>query len=749
VNLGTLIDTPPYSQDRADAASLSKEHVVSAASVIQRAWRASRAETPKHDVTLKGYKEKITTIQKAWRDSKRKRTNTIEALLTDGLRHWPQATLGYPTPEPEPIRSIEPSNNFITSSIHIETDMDPVTRPKLRLFPAAFPPAIVDEWHTAMLPRLERLIERALKESDETISIDLVAIGETQEKARPTIFVTCSSVAKVKAILARRFRYDATTFDLKVRRGKVRRSKMSRSTRRVHPPHRSMMNTESYAADVAVINPYHQQRPLCGASIGAFNGQHLPPVSYGGVILVDDEPVGMTVHHLLDAPSDDESDAGDEFSSPYPKDPVLSSATSTHNPWLMGMGAQPGLELDSDEPSAMWDLVLSDDDDDDDNDDLMKSDDDAESFDFSDSEFESEDENTVGLMSDSTFSSATTGDIEGVRPGSGQEIKITQPAIDDVDEDFFPNEEDRDEEHLMSHELGHVHASSGIRRWKRAGIVHEIDWALLKLNETRLQPFNICQGGRRFCFGSMKPDQRTIASKLEQPVDRRHYAPEEDEYPNGVADADNLGGKNVHCFGRTTGLQGGMINPAMSSVRIYHRKTFSRSWSVAGGFGLGGDSGAWIVENGTHKVVGHVLAWCERNHIAYLCPMEVLLEDIKRTLGAKRIYLPGSTQHTLYATKSGDKSITAGSGASTEVDDLELSVQGLGIVDSAVDMRSALSTAPPSGSSAGVWMRNGRINFPPVNSSSESEKENMPAMRRSMLNVKESRGAGREMTVVP
>jgi hypothetical protein len=122
---------------------------------------------------------------------------------------------------------------------------------------------------------------------------------------------------------------------------------------------------------------------------------------------------------------------------------------------------------------------------------------------------------------------------------------------------------------------------------------------LLKLKETRLQPYNICQGGRRFCIRPMAPDQQQIAKLLQEPVDRRHYSPEEDEYPNGVASADNLGGMNVHCFGRTTGLQGGMINPAMSSVRIYRRKTFSRSWSVAGGFGVGGDSGAWIVQNGT------------------------------------------------------------------------------------------------------------------------------------------------------
>ncbi|KAJ4375866.1 hypothetical protein N0V83_001144 [Neocucurbitaria cava] len=745
---GTLIATPPNSQDRSDTSSLYRERVVTAASTIQRAWRQSRSQprsASQHSITLRDYKEKITVIQKAWRESKQKRTNTIEALLTDGIRHWPQATLGYPTPEPE-VRSIEQSVGCITSSIQIQTDMESIARPKLRLFPVKFAPAIVDEWHTTMLPRLERLIERALKDSDETISIDLVAIGETQEKSRPTIFVTCSSVTKVKTILARRFRYDENVYDLKVRRGKIRRSKMSRSTRRVRPPHRSMMNTDNYNGDMAVMNPYHQPRPLCGASIGAFNnGEHLPPVSYGGVILVDDEPLGMSVHHLLDAPSDDESDIGDESGSPYPNDVILSSATSRSNPWLMGMGAQPGLHLDSDEPAAMWDLELSDDDD-------LKSDDDANSFDFSESEFDSDEESDHEVMTDSTISRATTGDIDGIGPGEGEEIKITQPAIDDVDDDFFPNDEDRDDDHLSSHELGHVHASSGIRRWKRDGVVHEIDWALLKLNEDRLQPYNICQGGRRFCFGPPKPDQREISSKLEQPVNRRHYSPEEDEYPNGVASADSLGGLNVHCFGRTTGLQGGMISSTMSAVRIYRRKTFSRSWSVAGGFGVGGDSGAWIVQNGTHKVIGHVLAWCQRNHIAYLCPMEVLLEDIKRTLGAKRIYLPGSTEQGLYTNKQKDRhSIQAQCRADGEMDDIEMGVQslGLGIVDSAIDMRSHLSPAAHGGSSAGACVRGGRQGLHMLNTSGESDKENLPVLRSRIMKVKERRDGQLEMAVVP
>jgi hypothetical protein len=738
---GTLVATPPDSQDPSDSSSLYKERVVTAASTIQRAWRQSR-NPPSRCTTLQDYKDKITIIQKAWRQTKQKRSNTtVSALVSDGLRHWPQATLGYPTPEPElQSRTVDSSESYVTSSIQIETDVEPIPRPKLRLFPVKFTPEIVNEWHSSMLPRLERLIERALKDSEETVSIDLVAIGEVLEKAKPTVFVTCTSVAKVKAILSRRFRYDEGMYDLKVRRGKIRRSKMSRSSRRTRPPHRSMMNTDSYGADMAVMNPYHQDRPLCGASIGAFNGEHLPPVSYGGVILVDDEPLGMSVHHLLDAPSEDEDDAGEEPDSPFPSDVMLSSAAN--NPWLMGMGAQPDLHLESDEPAGMWDLELSDDED------LRSEDDDADmdSFDFSDSEHESDNESAEGMstihymkaikansiseLADSFVSHATMGDIDGIVPGEGEEIKITQPAIDDVDADFFPNEEDRDDDHLSSHELGHVHASSGIRRWKRDGILHEIDWALLKLREDRLQPYNICQGGRRFCMGSMTPEQRAIASKLEKPVNRRNYTPEEDEYPNGVAPASTLGGMSVHCFGRTTGLQGGMISSVMSAVRIYHRKSFSRSWHVAGGFGTGGDSGAWVVQNSHHKVVGHVLAFCQKNKIAYICPMEVLLEDIKRTLGAKRIYLPGSVEQTLYKAKKARHHDV--------IEDLGARVHGLGIVDSAVDVRESFGSGPPG--NGGLWER--------LEKGGDSDKENTrSAMRSSIMRVQEGRDGGLEMSV--
>ncbi|KAF2732632.1 hypothetical protein EJ04DRAFT_469890 [Polyplosphaeria fusca] len=693
------------------------------------------SEHDKKPVSLKDYKAKITFIQQLWRQRKANRTNTIHALVSSSTHSWPQARLGLPAAESEevevrPVTPVQQLGGVITSDICIETKMD-APKPKLRLHPVKFPPRIVDEWHTTMLPRLERLMERALKDSDETVSIDLVAIGETQATARPTIFVTCTSAPKVKAVLARRFRYDDSTYDLKVRRGKVRRSKLNRPSRKRRPPHRSMVNTDTNG-DQHVVNPYHQQRPLCGASIGAFRGEHLPPVSFGGVILVDDEPLGMSVHHLLDAPSDDESEAGDEPISP--NDPTLSSAHG--NAWLMGMASQPGVQIAPNSPMPMWDLEISDDE----GDLKMDDDDDDMSFDLSsDSEFDSEDDECEEDLADSNASRATVGDIDGVLFGEGDEIKITQPAIDDVDEDFFPSEEDRDDDHLDSHELGYVHASSGIRRWKRDGIIHEIDWALLKLNDERLQPYNLVQGGRRYCLSrQMEQDQQDILAKLEHPVCRRQFAPEEDEYPNGVATADNLGGMNVHCFGRTTGLQGGMVGAVMSSVRIYRRKTFSRSWHVVGNFGVGGDSGAWVIQNRTHHVIGHVLAWCERNNIAYICPMEVLLEDIKRTLKAKRIYLPGSVDETKYLSNhskplriEGKRDVEVREGV---VEELEMAVEGLGIVDSAVDMRGM-------GSERGA--RRSRL-LPLIQTSGESDKENIPALRVR----KEERGGPLDMSMV-
>jgi hypothetical protein len=50
-----------------------------------------------------------------------------------------------------------------------------------------------------------------------------------------------------------------------------------------------------------------------------------------------------------------------------------------------------------------------------------------------------------------------------------------------------------------------------------------------------------------------------------------------------------------------------------------------------------------VIDNDSGNVCGHVLAWCERWKIAYICPADVILEDMQRTLGANRICLPGSS----------------------------------------------------------------------------------------------------------
>ncbi|KAF2454097.1 hypothetical protein BDY21DRAFT_291936 [Lineolata rhizophorae] len=604
-----------------DISSLYKEQVTSAASVIQRAWRCH-----KDKITFKEYRYKVTLVQKQWRrrQSMRSSLATTSPTLTDN-----------PHSQDPSIYSqiIDSQQRF-----QVVTEIPPPTvpKPKLRLHPVKCVPEILDQWHDRLLPRLERIVSRALKDSPESVSMDLVSVGETASTARPCIFITCSSTSRVKAALARRFSYDKATFELKVRCGKIRRSKVTRrppptpsNKQRVPPPHRSMANNAPFDGEMPALNPFYQQRPLCGASIGAYRDEHLPPVTYGGVVLVDGEPFGMSVHHLLDAPSDDEPDEEEA--------PRSSARSAGGNPWLMGMGDQPGLHLD-DSFANGGALEISDDEASDDESLWEGSDDDDDGY---------SGDGVHALTSPlSSSSHSTIGDIPGIAPGKGEDIIITQPAIDDVDEDFFPEPEDRAEDHLASHTLGHVYASSGIRRWRLGNTVHEIDWALLKLRPDRIQPWNLVQGGknenRKHKEGAESDAANDWYPKLLEPVCRRHFDAADDEYPSKVAAANELGGLAVHCFGRTSGLKGGVVGQAMSSVRVYRRRSFSRSWHVVGDFGVGGDSGAWVIDNTGARVCGHVLAWCARNAIAYICPMEVLLRDIQRSLGARAVALPGA-----------------------------------------------------------------------------------------------------------
>lgn len=64
-------------------------------------------------------------------------------------------------------------------------------------------------------------------------------------------------------------------------------------------------------------------------------------------------------------------------------------------------------------------------------------------------------------------------------------------------------------------------------------------------------------------------------------------------------------------------------------------------------FSVPGDSGAWVFEKSTGRVCGAVLAWSEKSQTAYIAPMEVLLEDIARTLQASNVTLPGRPDESL------------------------------------------------------------------------------------------------------
>jgi hypothetical protein len=617
-----------------------RDRVSGAASTIQRAWRA-RA----HKLSFTEYKRKVTVIQKQWRHriaSKSETTSTVDSqpISMELAAPGDDSSGPYPTPEPEKDDAEQPDALRIKIQQYGSSQRKLVVQPSVK-----FSEEVLNQWHGRMLSSLEKWVGRALKDSRETVSIDLLSIGTTPETAKPTIMVTCTSTKRVKAFLDRKFEYDTNMFDLKIRKGKMNRSKAPKKAKTRFPAHRSMASEDDPA------NPFHQERPLCGASIGAYNqGEHLPPVSFGGVVMVDGEPYGMSVHHMLDAPSDDEGDQEEE-TIPSPDDATRSSARGDNNPWLASIGSGPHMEIG---PEILYPFEIQEDP----LDDL--------GYDV-DLDISSDEEDAA---SDGASDAGTEGDMDGVDVGNGDEIYITQPAFDDVAEGFFPCPEDAEEEHLDSHKLGTVHASSGIRRWNRNGILHEIDWALLRLDDRRLQPYNLVQGGKRYCS---RAAEGNFCPRLKEPVSRKYYESDEDEYPHQIARADELGSLHVHCFGRTSGLKGGIVGSALSSVRIYRRRSFSRSWHVAGGFGgmlttflimaaflfdrkrleihsltfpstVGGDSGAWVIDNLQGRVCGHVLAWCEKNRIAYICPMEILIEDMKRTLGAQRIYLPGGEE---------------------------------------------------------------------------------------------------------
>lgn len=478
---------------------------------------------------------------------------------------------------------------------------------KSRLYPhTPLPPEAVEHWNAVLMPQINQALRHFYRKNPESVEISLESIGETAKETTPTVLVVCTSVSKVKAILRRKMGalFDGTTgFALKVCRGQVLRSRNQGTKRSVAHPE------SAEQGEVVAANGSFQERPLNGASIGAWIGdRHLPPVSFGGLVVVDEKTYGMTVHHMLDDPEASASEG--------PQQPLRSGAGSENQVAdLAAWYAQQYPEEDSPNSGSSSDTEdFAAEFSDDGSDAFTES---AVTSEYSDEEPE---EDQYG----------EAGDIPGIEPGCGEGYIVSQPALDDVEEGFFASPDTQDEEHLDSFSLGEVFASSGIRRrHDDRGLVHEIDWALFEFKGDRLPKDN-----------SIPVADGTVP----QPI-----------HPTSVVPASSLPNLEVQCMARTSGLQTGVILPTLVSVKIYGRTSPSHTYQITSSppserttgekprrpLGLPGDSGAWIIERNNGQVCGHVLAYSQRKRVAYICPMDVLLLDIAETLEATEVRLPG------------------------------------------------------------------------------------------------------------
>jgi hypothetical protein len=533
----------------------------------------------------------------------------------------------------------------------IQQPTPPAEKP-LRKWPDVdIPQQDLDQWNTMVMPKLGKILEHALKDSPESsCSLSLMMFGTRPESAKTTICIQCGQVNKVRDILRKKFR-PKKGWGVVLLNGEVRRS----GTRRRRKPRRSGYGSHKGPKAMArrPLEQKYQEKPTSGASIGAFKDcEHLPPVSFGGTILVDGEPYGMTVHHMLDIPSDDEDEDFDD-------DVVRRSEEQQQPRRAMAPSKMPGQYdtsadvrfIQSEEDlSRFSDLDISDEEFENDSDDGSDAstirpdyaimDADGNEFWFLDDTPELDDDDGSDASSSSeedvdADDAASIGDKRGIAPYSDDDLCVTQPAIDDVDDDFFPSEEDRDDDHLASHAFGYVFASSGIRRVKRDEMKHEVDWALIRVQEDRLKVENAISD--KIITASNPPTARN-----RQSASSRLPSPSQCNIPvlTTVTPVSSLSGLGVHCRGRSSGFRRGRISQAMSLVKMHGRQSFSASFCVEGGFGIPGDSGAWVYDPVSGGLCGHVLAWGEKSKTAYIAPMEVLFDDIKHRLGADEVELP-------------------------------------------------------------------------------------------------------------
>ena len=489
----------------------------------------------------------------------------------------------------------------------------PRSEGKVKLYPSVpLPPDAVEKWNTILMPQINHALRHFYRKHPESVEISLESVGPSPANTKPTVLVVCSSVGKVRAILKKRLGElfdDSTGFALKVCRGHVLRSRrwskdvIRSMARKSHVGDNAPGDDDN--SDVEAVNPEFQERPGNGASIGAWIGdRHLPPVSFGGLVLVDDRVYGMTVHHMLDDPDRDFGNGETARSSAVPG-----------REWFAHSVA----------PSSV--------------------DEDEFAYDLSDTESEAYSESDITSDwgdDEEEEDEFEPGDIPGIEPGCGDGYVVTQPALDDVEEGFYPSPETEDEDHLDTFTLGEVYASSGIRRKMSGGLIHEVDWALFEFTHDRLPGDNSI------------PVAQANAGKKRSKSRKQDGQPS--LRPTAVTPSSSLPGLEVQCMARTSGLQTGRILPALTSVKIYGRTSPSHTYQIASThamsdnagaenaaapIGIPGDSGAWIVDRENGQLCGHVLAWSQRKQVAYICPMDVMLMDIAQSLEASEIRLPG------------------------------------------------------------------------------------------------------------
>ena len=364
----------------------------------------------------------------------------------------------------------------------------------------------LDQWNTLLMPRLSKILQETLEDSPESCSVSLMKIGKSVEAAKTTICIQCANTAKVHDALRRRFR-PKKGWGVVILKGDVRRSAH-------HGHHRGPRRSMGRKGDTKPKEQKYQEKPSCGASIGAFrDNEHLPPVSFGGTILVDGEPFGMTVHHMLDAPTDDE-DASSSSSDEDNEKPIRSAAARSQEAqdlqFMQGSSSDlrhfSDLDISDDDALSLSDTSDSDSDASTIRPDYSITDSNGNEFWFlddnaSDTSAPDLEDDTASLSSSSSSSSSSSttsssaisiGDRPAIHPSTdSSDLTITQPALDDVDSDFFPSAEDKDDDHLASHTFGYIHASSGIRRVVHDDVKHEVDWALIRIEDDRLDIANL------------------------------------------------------------------------------------------------------------------------------------------------------------------------------------------------------------------------------------------------------------------